>query len=53
VTVQLEALRRQAEGFADFAMGGPPSGASVVDAIAALEAAERASGAIRILNPVP
>jgi myo-inositol 2-dehydrogenase/D-chiro-inositol 1-dehydrogenase len=52
VTVQLDALRRQAEGFADFAMGGPSSGASVVDAIAALEAAERASGAARILDPV-
>jgi predicted dehydrogenase len=53
VTVQLDALRRQAEGFAEFARGGLPSGASVVDAIAALEAAERASSAIRILNPVP
>lgn len=50
--VQLDALRRQAEGFAEFASGGRPSGASVVDAIAALEAVERASGAIRNLHPV-
>jgi predicted dehydrogenase len=49
---QLDALRRQAEGFAEFASGGRPSGASVVDAIAALEAAERASGAIRNPHPV-
>jgi myo-inositol 2-dehydrogenase / D-chiro-inositol 1-dehydrogenase len=50
--VQLDALRRQAEGFAEFASGGRPSGASVVDAIAALEAAERASDEIRNLHPV-
>jgi len=49
---QLDALRRQAEGFAGFALGGPPSGASVVDAIAALEAVERASAAIRDMGPV-
>lgn len=46
-SAQLDALRRQAEGFAEFASGGQPSGATVVDAIAALEAAERASDAIR------
>jgi myo-inositol 2-dehydrogenase/D-chiro-inositol 1-dehydrogenase len=50
--VQLDALRRQAEGFADFASGRPRSGASVTDAIAALEAAERASAAIKNVSPV-
>jgi myo-inositol 2-dehydrogenase / D-chiro-inositol 1-dehydrogenase len=45
--MQLDALLRQAEGFAEFASGGPPTGASASDAIAALEAVERASGAIR------
>ena len=48
---QLDALRRQAEGFADFASGGTASGASVVDAIAALEAAEHAWAAIRTAGP--
>jgi myo-inositol 2-dehydrogenase/D-chiro-inositol 1-dehydrogenase len=43
---QLDALVRQAEGFAIFAQGGPPTGASIHDAAAALEAAERASAAI-------
>jgi myo-inositol 2-dehydrogenase/D-chiro-inositol 1-dehydrogenase len=43
---QLDALVRQAEGFATFATGGPRSGASIQDAAAALEAAERASAAI-------
>ena len=43
---QLDALVRQAEGFADYARGGPQSGASVEDAIAALDAAERASAAM-------
>jgi myo-inositol 2-dehydrogenase / D-chiro-inositol 1-dehydrogenase len=43
---QLDALVRQAEGFAAFAKGGPPTGASIHDAVAALEAAERASAAI-------
>lgn len=50
---QLDALRRQAEGFAEFASGGPTSGASATDAIAALEAVERASAAIRTMGPVP
>jgi myo-inositol 2-dehydrogenase/D-chiro-inositol 1-dehydrogenase len=49
---QLDALRRQAEGFADFASGGPSSGASVSDAIATLEAVERASVAIQRAGPV-
>ncbi len=39
---QLEALVRQAHAFADFANGAPCRGASVEDAIAALEAAARA-----------
>lgn len=43
---QLDALVRQAEGFATFATGGPRSGASIHDAAAALQAAERASAAI-------
>jgi myo-inositol 2-dehydrogenase / D-chiro-inositol 1-dehydrogenase len=43
---QLDALVRQAEGFAAYARGGPRSGASVDDAIAALDAAERASAAM-------
>ena len=38
---QLEALIRQAQAFADYAKGGPWRGASVEDAIAALEAAGR------------
>jgi myo-inositol 2-dehydrogenase/D-chiro-inositol 1-dehydrogenase len=48
---QLDALRRQTEGFATFALGGPRSGASIDDAAAALEAAERASAEIRQLRP--
>ena len=48
---QLDALVRQAEGFATFAMGGPLSGASIHDAAAALEAAERASAEIPPLRP--
>jgi myo-inositol 2-dehydrogenase/D-chiro-inositol 1-dehydrogenase len=48
---QLDALVRQAEGFAIFAQGGPLTGASIHDAAAALEAAERASAAI--LPPSP
>lgn len=43
---QLDALVRQAEGFAAFAKGGPLTGASIHDAIAALQAAERASAAM-------
>lgn len=48
---QLDALVRQAEGFATFAAGGPLSGASIADAAAALEAAERASAEILRLRP--
>jgi myo-inositol 2-dehydrogenase / D-chiro-inositol 1-dehydrogenase len=44
---QLDALVRQAEGFAAYARGGPQTGASVDDAIAALHAAERAAAAIQ------
>jgi myo-inositol 2-dehydrogenase/D-chiro-inositol 1-dehydrogenase len=40
---QLEALVRQAEAFAEYARGGACRGASVEDAIAALEAAGRAA----------
>ena len=44
---QLEALRRQAESFAAFAIGdGPCEGATVADAIAALVAAEQVTAAI-------
>jgi myo-inositol 2-dehydrogenase/D-chiro-inositol 1-dehydrogenase len=41
---QLEALVRQAEAFAEFANGGACRGATVDDAIAALEAAGRCAG---------
>jgi myo-inositol 2-dehydrogenase / D-chiro-inositol 1-dehydrogenase len=40
---QLEALVLQAQSFAEYARGGPCRGASVEDAIAALEAAGRAA----------
>ncbi len=40
---QLEALRRQAAAFADYARGGACQGATVDDAVAALEAATNAS----------
>jgi len=43
---QLDALRRQAESFAEFAWGGTCEGATAADAVAALEAAERAGAAI-------
>lgn len=36
-----DALHRQAAGFAAWARGGPPSGATAADAVAALEAAAR------------
>ena len=49
---QLDALVRQAEGFATFARGGPQSGASIHDAAAALDAAERAASAIMPASPV-
>jgi len=47
---QLEAVRRQAESFAAFARGGPCDGATGADAIAALDAAERAGAAIPALT---
>ena len=43
---QLEALRRQAESFAEFAAGGPCRGATAADAVAALTAAEQVTAAI-------
>ena len=43
---QLDALARQAEGFATFAAGGPCTGATIQDAAAAVAAAERAAKAI-------
>ena len=43
---QLDALVRQAEGFATYAWGGSLTGASIHDAAAALGAAERAAAAI-------
>jgi myo-inositol 2-dehydrogenase/D-chiro-inositol 1-dehydrogenase len=46
---QLEAVRLQAESFAAFARGGLCEGATGADAIAALEAAERAGAAIGAL----
>ncbi len=47
---QLEALRRQAESFAAFARGGPCEGATGADAVAALDAAERAGADIPALS---
>jgi len=47
---QLEAVRLQAESFAAFARGGPCEGATGDDAIAALDAAERAGAAIPALS---
>lgn len=43
---QLEALRRQASSFAAYARGGPCQGSTVDDAVAALEAAARATAEI-------
>jgi myo-inositol 2-dehydrogenase / D-chiro-inositol 1-dehydrogenase len=43
---QLEALRRQAESFAEFAAGAPCAGATADDAIAALTAAEQVTAAM-------
>jgi myo-inositol 2-dehydrogenase / D-chiro-inositol 1-dehydrogenase len=43
---QLEALRRQASAFASFATGGQCEGATVNDAIAALEVAATATAQI-------
>jgi myo-inositol 2-dehydrogenase / D-chiro-inositol 1-dehydrogenase len=47
---QLAALRLQAESFAEFATGGPCTGATGADAIAALDAATRAGAAIPALG---
>jgi myo-inositol 2-dehydrogenase / D-chiro-inositol 1-dehydrogenase len=47
---QLAALRLQAESFAGFATGGPCTGATGADAIAALDAATRAGAAIPALG---
>jgi myo-inositol 2-dehydrogenase / D-chiro-inositol 1-dehydrogenase len=47
---QLAALRQQAESFAEFASGGPCTGATGADAIAALDAATRAGAAIPALG---
>ncbi|MGA7836157.1 MAG: Gfo/Idh/MocA family oxidoreductase [Acidimicrobiales bacterium] len=45
---QLEALRRQASAFATYARGGACEGATVDDAIAALEAATKAANATTV-----
>jgi myo-inositol 2-dehydrogenase/D-chiro-inositol 1-dehydrogenase len=45
-SVFLQALQRQAEGFADWVRGADALGATAADAIAALEAAEKASPAL-------
>ena len=47
---QLEALRLQAESFAAFAAGGPAQGATGADAVAALDAAQRAAAALPVLS---
>ncbi len=47
---QLEALRLQAESFAAFASGGRCEGATGADAIAAMDAAQRAGAAIPALS---
>jgi myo-inositol 2-dehydrogenase/D-chiro-inositol 1-dehydrogenase len=47
---QLDAVRWQAESFAAFTRGGPCDGATGTDAIAALDAAERAGAAIPALS---
>ena len=47
---QLGPLRLQAESFAAFARGGPCQGATAADAVAALDAAERAAAAIPALS---
>ena len=48
---QLEALRRQAESFALYALGGPCEGATADNAVAALTAAEQVSAAIPAMSP--
>jgi myo-inositol 2-dehydrogenase / D-chiro-inositol 1-dehydrogenase len=47
---QLAALREQTESFADFASGGPCTGATGADAIAALDAATRAFAAVPAMS---
>jgi myo-inositol 2-dehydrogenase/D-chiro-inositol 1-dehydrogenase len=50
----LEALREQAGDFARAILGDPTSGARAVDAVAALEAAERARAALGVSSrPAP
>jgi myo-inositol 2-dehydrogenase/D-chiro-inositol 1-dehydrogenase len=46
-STQLEALRRQASAFAAYARGGPCEGATVADAIAALETATNSASATK------
>ena len=48
---QLEALRRQAESFAEFAAGAPCAGATADNAVAALIAAEQVTAAIPAMTP--
>ena len=48
---QFEALRRQAESFAEFAAGAPCAGATAGDAVAALTAAEQVTAAIPAMTP--
>ena len=50
VRAQLEALRLQAESFAEFVAGGRCAGATAADAIAAMDAAEQAAAAIPALS---
>jgi myo-inositol 2-dehydrogenase / D-chiro-inositol 1-dehydrogenase len=50
VRAQLEAVRLQAESFAEFAAGGRCEGATAADAVAALDAAQRAAAAIPVLS---
>jgi myo-inositol 2-dehydrogenase/D-chiro-inositol 1-dehydrogenase len=50
--VQLAALRLQAEGFADFTSGGPCTGATGSDAIAALTAATQAAAAVPAMSVI-
>jgi myo-inositol 2-dehydrogenase/D-chiro-inositol 1-dehydrogenase len=45
-SVFLQSLQRQAEGFADWVRGADALGATAADAVAALEAAEKASPAL-------
>jgi len=50
VRAQLEAVRLQAESFAEFVAGGQCGGATAADAIAAMDAAEQAAAAIPALS---